>query len=265
MDLIERLKEERATKYSWGIYYWTQIQFAYNSNRMEGSKISEDQTETLFDTRKIILSKLDDSETLEVDDIIESLNHFKCFDYVLDNIDKELGHSFIKDLHGILKRNTRSEGSKLSPVGIYKVVDNALAMVETSPWERTEEDMDSLLISYNYLSSKRKISLEEIIDFHVRYETIHPFADGNGRTGRLIMFKECLKNNIEPFVIRDEVSIAYKKALDDYRAGNKENLINIIKTEQKKYKEILNKVNFKGKINGGKISDFHDYDEEYEI
>ena len=243
MDLIDRLKEERDTNYSWGIYYWTQIQFAYNSNRMEGSKISENQTEILFDTRKITLSK-EEEETIEVDDIIESLNHFKCFDYILDTYSEKLSHSYIKKLHGILKRHTKSEESTISPVGRYKVEDNIVGMVQTSSWERTTEDMEQLLHGYNYISNKRIMTLEEIVDFHVQYETIHPFADGNGRTGRLIMFKECLKNNIKPFVIRDEVSVAYKKSLDDYRAGDKEKLLTIIKGEQKVYQKILDKLRF---------------------
>ena len=249
MDLIERLKEERDTKYSWGIYYWTQIQFAYNSNRIEGSKISENQTEILFDSRKIIFDKTKGEAVLEVDDIIESLNHFKAFDYILDNFNEKLSHFYIKELHRILKRNTKSEDSILSPVGEYKRVDNTIALVETSPWERTVDDMDQLLYGYNYISDKRMINLEEIVRFHVQYETIHPFADGNGRTGRLIMFKECFKNGILPFVIRDEVSTKYKKSLDDYRAGNKEKLLNIIKNEQEIYQKILDKLRFMGEVN----------------
>ncbi len=248
MDLVNRLREERDTKYSWGIYYWTQVQFAYNSNRMEGSKISENQTEVLFDTRKITLSKAE-GESIEVDDIIESLNHFKCFDYILDTFNENLSHSYIKKLHEILKRNTKSEDSLLSPIGRYKIEDNIVGLVQTSPWERTTDDMEQLLHGYNFISNKRIMTLEEIVDFHVQYETIHPFADGNGRTGRLIMFKECLKNGIQPFVIRDEVSIEYKKSLDDYRAGDKEKLLNIIKNEQMEYQKMLNKIRFKGEIN----------------
>lgn len=249
MDLIKRLKEERDTKYSWGIYYWAQIQFAYNSNRMEGSKITEDQTEILFDTRKIDLSKSEGNSVIDVDDIIESLNHFRCFDYILDTFDEKLSHEYIKKLHGILKRNTKSEGSTVSPVGRYKVEDNIVGMVQTSSWEQTSEDMEQLLVGYNYTSTKRTMKLEEIADFHVQYETIHPFADGNGRTGRLIMFKECLKNGIKPFVIRDEVSVEYKKSLDEYRIGNKEVFLSIIENEQKEYQKTLDKLRFDGEIN----------------
>ncbi|RAV78080.1 Fic family protein [Aerococcus mictus] len=229
MIITNRLLEEKKTKFSGGLYDWTQYKFAYNSSKIEGTLLSEYQTRLMYETKKI---KFSNETAIEIDDLIEVQNHFKCFDFILENYEEELSHEYIKKLHSLLKSGISSDQSYLMPVGNYKTFDNEVGYVQTSPAERTEDDMTSLLLGYNYKSHK---SLEDIVDFHVQFETIHPFADGNGRVGRLIMFKECLANDIIPFVIRVEVGLDYRESLDDYRNGGKGRLLNIVESEQNIY------------------------------
>ncbi len=242
---IDKLKEELITqknlKFKGNIYHYSQVNFSYNSNKIEGSKLTSDQTEAIFDTASFI-PKNDD--LIKLDDLIESKNHFKLFDYMLENVDDSLNKKMIIEMNKILKRNTSDEDNPRYNVGGFKVVPNIIGMVNvintTSP-KYVEEELDQLIFQYN---SKKNITLEDIIDFHYRFECIHPFADGNGRVGRMIMFKECLKNNIMPFIILDEDKSYYMRGLKEYKK-DKAFLIDTVKHEQDLYENVCkNLLNF---------------------
>lgn len=242
---IDKLKEELITqknlKFKGNIYHYSQVNFSYNSNKIEGSKLTSDQTEAIFDTASFI-PKNDD--LIKLDDLIESKNHFKLFDYMLENVDDSLNKKMIIEMNKILKRNTSEEDNPRYNVGGFKVVPNIIGMVNvintTSP-KYVEEELDQLIFQYN---SKKNITLEDIIDFHYRFECIHPFADGNGRVGRMIMFKECLKNNIMPFIILDEDKSYYMRGLKEYKK-DKAFLIDTVKHEQDLYENVCkNLLNF---------------------
>ena len=242
---IDKLKEELITqknlKFKGNIYHYSQVNFSYNSNKIEGSKLTSDQTEAIFDTASFI-PKNDD--LIKLDDLIESKNHFKLFDYMLENVDDSLNKKMIIEMNKILKRNTSEEDNPRYNVGGFKVVPNIIEMVNvintTSP-KYVEEELDQLIFQYN---SKKNITLEDIIDFHYRFECIHPFADGNGRVGRMIMFKECLKNNIMPFIILDEDKSYYMRGLKEYKK-DKAFLIDTVKHEQDLYENVCkNLLNF---------------------
>ena len=204
MDLLKLKKElikQRDSKFKGNIYHFSQVNFAYNSNKIEGGKLTEDQTEEIFITNSFIPKS---NEAIKYDDLIEMKNHFRLFDYMLDIIDDALSKENIIEMNKILKRNTTDEDNPRYNVGGFKVIPNKIGLINvinTTKPEDVEKDMDTLLDWYNNL---KEIKLEDIIEFHVRFETIHPFGDGNGRIGRIIMFKECLKNNIIPFIILDE-------------------------------------------------------------
>lgn len=209
-SVIFRLREEMEMKLKGGLYHQTQIRFAYNSNHIEGSRLTEDQTRSIYETHTI-----GDMEGHEkVDDIIETVNHFRCFDYILSVADKELSEEIIKKVHYILKSGT---------------------MVETTPPSKVPTEIKKLLTDYREMSN---ITFEDIIDFHYRFEKIHPFQDGNGRVGRLIMFKECLKNNIPPFVIEDSAKDYYRRGLNEY-ASEKGYLTETCRLSQDNYKKLL--------------------------
>lgn len=209
-SVIFRLREEMEMKLKGGLYHQTQIRFAYNSNHIEGSRLTEDQTRSIYETHTI-----GDMEGHEkVDDIIETVNHFRCFDYILSVADKELSEEIIKKVHYILKSGT---------------------MVETTPPSKVPTEIKKLLTDYREMSN---ITFEDIIDFHYRFEKIHPFQDGNGRVGRLIMFKECLKNNIPPFVIEDSAKEYYRRGLNEY-ASEKGYLTETCRLSQNNYKKML--------------------------
>lgn len=242
---IDKLKEELITqknlKFKGNIYHYSQVNFSYNSNKIEGSKLTSDQTEAIFDTASFI-PKNDD--LIKLDDLIESRNHFKLFDYMLENVDDSLNKKMIIEMNKILKRNTSDEDNPRYNVGGFKVVPNIIGMVNvintTSP-KYVEEELDQLIFQYN---SKKNITLEDIIDFHYQFECIHPFADGNGRVGRMIMFKECLKNNIMPFIILDEDKSYYMRGLKEYKK-DKAFLIDTVKHEQDLYENVCkNLLNF---------------------
>lgn len=185
---------------------------------MEGSRLTSEQTEAIFETSSFI-SKNDD--LIKLDDLIESKNHFKLFDYMLDYVDEPLSKEMIIEMNKILKRGTSDEDNPRYNVGGFKVVPNTIGvvnMIETSSSETTEQDVDSLLDDYSKLT---QVTLEDIIDFHVKFERIHPFGDGNGRVGRIIMFKECLKNNIMPFIILDQDKPYYIRGLKEYNRDKK--------------------------------------------
>ena len=205
-----RLREEMEMKLKGGLYHQTQIRFAYNSNHIEGSRLTEDQTRNIYETHTI--GDIEGHE--KVDDIIETVNHFRCFDYILSVADKELSEEIIKKVHYILKSGT---------------------MVETTPPSKVPTEIKKLLTDYREMSN---ITFEDIIDFHYRFEKIHPFQDGNGRVGRLIMFKECLKNNIPPFVIEDSAKEYYRRGLNEY-ASEKGYLTETCRLSQDNYKKLL--------------------------
>ena len=239
---VKKIKKEllnqKQSKFKGNIYHYSQVNFSYNSNKIEGSRLTSDQTEAIFDTFSFI-SKND--ELIKLDDLIESKNHFKLFDYMLDNVDNNLTKEMIIEMNKILKRNTSDEDNPRYNAGGFKIVPNiigAINIINTTNPENVEEEIDSLLNNYN---SKNNITLEDIIDFHYKFECIHPFGDGNGRVGRIIMFKECLKNNIMPFIILDDDKAYYMKGLKEYN-NDKMFLIDTIKHEQDLYENVCNKL-----------------------
>lgn len=228
--LLKRLLEAKRINYKGGIYHKTQILFAYNSNHIEGSTLTYEETQYIFDENKIIKSGV-----IYIDDIIETVNHFKCFDYILDNANKDLTESFIKKLHSMLKENTSDSRLSYFKVGEYKTLANEVNGFVTSDPKEVKKDITKLLKEYK---EKENIGLNDIIDFHYKFEKIHPFQDGNGRVGRLIMFKECLKNNLTPFIIDDELKIYYYRGLKKYNE-KKGFLFGTIEEAVDKYKKIV--------------------------
>jgi Fic family protein len=225
---------QKKSKFKGNIYHYSQVNFAYNSNKIEGGKLTEDETEEIFETNSFI-PKSDDA--IKLDDLIEMKNHFKLFDYCLDNIDEPLSKDMMIQMNKILKRNTTDEENPRYNVGGFKVLPNKIGLINvinTSDPKDVEKDLDELLDEYHNL---KKITLEDIIYFHYRFETIHPFGDGNGRVGRMIMFKECLKNNIMPFIILDDDKPYYMRGLKNYKE-DKMFLIDTIKHEQDLYESI---------------------------
>jgi Fic family protein len=234
--LKEELLKQRNSKTKGNIYHFSQVNFAYNSNKIEGSKISEEQTEEIFDTNSL-LNK--DSSLIKEDDIIETSNHFKLFDYMLDIVDEELTKEFIIKMNVILKSNTSDSRDPKYNVGGFKTSENIIGLINvinTSKPEDVEKDIDELLNWYNSLDN---VTIEDIVEFHYRFESIHPFGDGNGRVGRMIMFKECLKNNIMPCIILDSDKPFYMRGLQQYK-DDKLFLIDTIKNEQDIYEKISN-------------------------
>jgi len=245
MDLIERMKFERKGKIR-GIYWLFQINMAFNSNKIEGSRLSKDQTQYLFDDNKIYS---ENGEGISLDDIQEAINHFKAFDYMLDRVNDNLSIEMIKKFHQLIKDNTSDKDNPLTPIGEFKIIDNiigSLDPVSTTPADEVGEELSNLLDEY---LKNKNITIEDITEFHQRFEAIHPFADGNGRVGRLIAFKECLKNNIMPSIILDDYRRYYTIGLREYDKGSKERLIETFKAGQDYAEEILNQLNFTGEIN----------------
>lgn len=208
-DLLDILRNEKARKYSGGIYHKTQIDLTYNSNHMEGSRLTHDQTRYIFETNTVGVEK----EVLNVDDVIETANHFRCIDMIIDHAQAPLTERFIKDLHRMLKNGTSDSRMEWFNVGEYKKVPNEVGGMDTALPEEVADRMKELISEYNGKTMK---SLEEILDFHVRFERIHPFQDGNGRVGRLIMFKKCLKYNIVPFIIEEDLKLYYYRGLKEW-------------------------------------------------
>ncbi len=233
MNILEILNQEKEAGTKGGIYHHTQIKLCFNTNRIEGSKLSEEQTRYIYETNTLFTANGD--EATNVDDIIETVNHFACFDFMLQIAADELTEQHIKEFHRLLKSNTSQAGQSWFRVGEYKARANVVGGIETTPPEKVTNEIGLLLESYR---KKTKISIEDIIDFHFRFEKIHPFQDGNGRVGRLIMFKECLKNNIVPFIIEDEYKFFYYRGLSEY-LSTKGYLIDTCLSAQDKYKKIL--------------------------
>ena len=204
--------DEKEHGISGGIYNKLQVDFAYNSNHIEGSRLTHDQTRYIFETHTIET----ENGSAKVDDIIETINHFKCFDVIIESYNEPLTEEYIKNLHKILKTGTFSATSEEAVVGDYKKYPNEVGGLDTVEPESVMKAMKALLETYNNIES---ISFDDLLDFHAKYEKIHPFYDGNGRTGRLILFKECLKNNIIPFIIADEYKYEYNRGLHEWQLG----------------------------------------------
>lgn len=209
--LLERLREEKKHQIKGGIYHKLQIDLTYNSNHIEGSELTHDQTRYIFETRTIGVEKA--NSAVKVDDVIETINHFSAIDRVIDFVNYELSEPFIKELHRILKTGTSDARLSWFAVGDYKKRANEVGDMATTAPKLVAEEMKKLIEEYN---KKDNHSLEDIVEFHVEFERIHPFQDGNGRVGRLIVLKECLKNNIVPFVILDEKKMFYYRGLKNW-------------------------------------------------
>ena len=229
--LLNTLRDQKATKLKGGIYHRTQIDLTYNSNHIEGSRLTHDQTRYIFETNTIGIS----DEAVNVDDVVETVNHFRCIDYIIDHAEEKLTENLIKQLHLLLKTGTSDSRKDWFAVGEYKYLPNEVRGMNTTRPEDVHRVMKALLKSYN---SIRKASLEDIIDFHARFEAIHPFQDGNGRVGRLLMFKECLINGHVPFIITSELKIFYYRGLCEWGHINGY-LTDTCITAQDNYKAIL--------------------------
>ncbi|MCC2176505.1 Fic family protein [Agathobaculum butyriciproducens] len=229
--LLSILQEEKRTKYAGGIYHKTQIDLTYNSNHIEGSRLTHDQTRYMFETNTIGV----ENEVLNVDDVIETSNHFRCIDLIIDHAASTLSEYFIKKLHHILKTGTSDSRKDWFAVGEYKRLPNEVGGMQTALPEEVADKMKALLSDYNAVPKK---TLDDILDFHVRFERIHPFQDGNGRVGRLIMFKECLKYNIVPFIIEENLKLFYYRGLKEWY-NEKGYLTDTCLTAQDKYKAYL--------------------------
>ena len=215
VNILEELREQKNMKLKGNLYHNTQITFAYNTNHIEGSKLTEEQTIYIYETNTLLAEK--DSIT-DLDDILETSNHFKLVDYMLDIADKKLTEDMIKEFHKILKEGTSDSRKDWFAVGDYKKLPNEVGGLKTTKPQNVDRDMKKLLEWYESL---KQITINEIIEFHVKFEKIHPFQDGNGRVGRIITFKECLKNNIVPFIILDKDKLFYYRGLKQYQT-NKE-------------------------------------------
>ena len=207
--LLTRLIQEKEGKISGGIYHRTQIDLTYNSNHMEGSRLTHEQTRYIFETNTIGIT----DETVNVDDILETTNHFRCIDLIIDKAQDKLSESLIKELHRILKSGTSDSRKSWFNVGDYKQLPNEVGGEMTCPPQDVHARMKSLLSAYNAVQDK---TLRDILDFHHEFESIHPFQDGNGRVGRLIIFKECLAYGIVPFIITDELKLFYYRGLREW-------------------------------------------------
>lgn len=209
MTLLDILRIEKKSKLSGGIYHKIQIELTYNSNHIEGSCLTHDETRYIFETNTIGIDK----KTINVDDIIETVNHFKCIDMIIDNANKKISEKLIKNLHKILKNSTSGSTKDWFAVGEYKKLPNTVGDILTAQPDEVEKKMKKLIAQYNLKNTK---SLDDLLDFHYKFECIHPFQDGNGRIGRLLLFKECLKYNIVPFIIDEHLKLFYYRGLKEW-------------------------------------------------
>ena len=229
--LLVALREQKASTLKGSIYHRTQIDLTYNSNHIEGSKLTHDQTRYIFETNTIGMT----DNAVNVDDIMETVNHFRCIDYIIDHAEEKLTEAFIKQLHLLLKTGTSDSQKDWFAVGDYKRLPNEVDGQDTCPPEQVHQQMKALLNDYNRLGKK---TLEDILNFHVHFERIHPFQDGNGQVGRLLMFKECLANKIVPFIITDELKMFYYRGLHEWGHINGY-LTDTCLTAQDQYKNLL--------------------------
>lgn len=237
MPLLAVLREQKQMKLKGGIYHKTQIDLTYNSNHIEGSRLTHDQTRYIFETNTIGVT----DESINVDDIIEAANHFRCIDLILDRAEEILSETFIKELHNILKSGTSDSRKDWFAVGDYKRLPNEVGGADTTLPENVHKEMKALLKAYN---SKKQKSFDDILDWHHCFEVIHPFQDGNGRVGRLILFKECLSNGHVPFIITEELKMFYYRGLQQWN-HIKDYLRDTCLTAQDNYKEVLDKYRIK--------------------
>ena len=229
--LLEVLRTEKASGTKGGIYHKVQIELTYNSNHMEGSRLTHDQTRYIYETNTIGV----EAGTVNVDDIVETANHFRCIDMVIDSAGQMLSEPFIKTLHRTLKNGTSDSRKDWFAVGEYKKIPNEVGGQDTTAPEEVPTEMKQLLASYNRKPDK---TLEDLIAFHVAFESIHPFQDGNGRVGRLILFKECLKNDIVPFIIDEDLKLFYYRGLHEWNT-ERGYLIDICLSAQDKFRKYL--------------------------
>ena len=234
INVLEVLREQKEMGLKGNLYHNTQIIFAYNTNHIEGSKLTEDQTRYIYETNTILFEE----ETIaSVDDILETANHFKLVDYMLDVANESLTEEMIKNFHKILKEGTIDSRKDWFNVGEYKKLANEAGAMSTSSPKQTPKDMQKLMQWYNSLT---EVTIQDIIEFHARFEKIHPFQDGNGRIGRMIMFKECLKNNIIPFIILDKDKLFYYRGLKEYQNKTEKGyLIDICLNAQDQYTKMI--------------------------
>lgn len=210
-SLISVLREQKEAGFKGGIYHRTQVDFAYNTNHIEGSRLTHEQTRYIFETNTLGIT----DEATNVDDIVETVNHFQCVDFILDRVMEPLSESLVKELHKILKTGTSDSRKAWFRVGEYKSLPNEVGGGETCQPEEVASRMASLIGSY---TAKEEKTFDDILDFHQHFEAIHPFQDGNGRVGRLVMFKECLANGIVPFIITDDLKYYYYRGLHEWPA-----------------------------------------------
>lgn len=234
--LLKLLQLEKKAKIGGSVYHMLQIEMTYNSNHMEGSKLTHEQTRFIFETKTIGLNDV----VVSVDDIIETTNHFRAIDYIIDNAKTKLTESYIKQLHFLLKNNTSDSDKAWFGVGEYKRLQNEIGGRETTAPEKVASAMRSLLDNYH---NKTNIALEDVVTFHAEFEHIHPFQDGNGRVGRLIMLKECLKHNIVPFIITEELKLYYYRGLQEW-SKEKGFLLGTCEEAQDRFKEYLKRIKF---------------------
>ena len=234
INILDILREQKNMKLKGNLYHNTQISFAYNTNHIEGSKLTEDQTRYIYETNTLLASK---DTIIGIDDILETANHFKLVDYMLDIADKKLTEKMIKEFHKILKEGTSDSIKEWFIVGDYKKLPNEVGGLKTTEPKNVERDMRKLLEWYNSIN---QITIKEIIEFHAKFEKIHPFQDGNGRIGRIIAFKECLKNNIVPFIILDNEKLFYYRGLNEYQSNKEKGyLIDTCLNAQDQYIEMI--------------------------
>ena len=229
--LLEVLRREKESRLNGGIYHRTQVDLTYNSNHIEGCRLTHEQTRFIFETNTIGV----EGETLRVDDIIETTNHFRCIDLIIDKAGEKLTESLVKELHLLLKQGTSDSCKEWFAVGDYKLLPNEVGGNSTTVPADVRSEMKALLKEYN---GKKRKSIEDIIDLHRRFEVIHPFQDGNGRVGRLVMFKECLANGIVPFIITDELKMFYYRGLQEW-SRVRGYLLDTCLTAQDNYKALL--------------------------
>ncbi|MFP3155713.1 Fic family protein [Lachnospiraceae bacterium ZAX-1] len=226
--LLKLLQEEKEMRLKGSLYHQTQIKLAFNSNRMEGNRLSEDQIRYIFETNIV---HVEQKEVANADDVIETGNHFSCFDYMLMHAAEDLSEEMLKEFHRCLKRNTSDERKVWFLVGDYKTRPNMAGDMKTTAPGDVECEIRKLLAAY---AQKTIITMEDIVDFHHKFERIHPFSDGNGRVGRMIMFKECLKYDILPFIIGHEQRLVYYSGLKEFDS-KKGSLMNICLSAQDQY------------------------------
>ena len=234
INILDVLREQKDMNLKGNLYHNTQITFTYNTNHIEGSQLTEDQTRYIYETNTLLTEK---NTITNLDDILETTNHFKLVDYMLDVADQELTEEMIKEFHKILKEGTSDSKKEWFLVGDYKKLPNEVGVLKTTSPKNVERDMKKLLEWYKSIKSK---TINDIIEFHANFEKIHPFQDGNGRIGRIIAFKECLKNNIVPFIILDKDKLFYYRGLNQYQTNTEKGyLIDTCLNAQDQYTEMI--------------------------